>query len=87
MIRLIIDGLLIFLIPFAAYAAWQAWAEKDPKAAFRMSHGPFIALTISGLVLCIAAIVIGELRAPHGDGGYERARWENGKLIEGKVNP
>jgi hypothetical protein len=87
MIRLIIDGILIFLIPFAAYALYQAWAEKDPKAAFRMAHGPLIILTIAGLLLCILAIIVSEWRAPHGSGGYIRARWEDGRLIQGQVKP
>ena len=87
MIRIIVDGIPIFLIPFAVYALYQAWAEKDPKAAMRMTHGPFIVLTLIGLVLCIGVIIAGEVMAPHGEGGYERARWENGRLIEGRVKP
>ena len=87
MFRIIIDGLLIFLIPFAAYAMYQAWAEKDPKAAFRMTHGPFIRLTIIGLLLCIGTIVIGEIRAPHVAGKYQPAVWKDGKLIDGVVKP
>lgn len=87
MIRIIIDGLLIFLIPFAAFAAYRAFAERDPRAAFKMTRGPFIVLTILGLLLCIGTIVYGEVRASHNAGGYERARWENGRLIEGQVKP
>lgn len=87
MIRIIIDGILIFLIPFAVYATYQAWAEKDPKAAMRMTRGPFIILTIIGLALCIGTIIYAEFRAPHGTGGYERAQWKDGKLIDGKVKP
>lgn len=87
MIRLIIDGVLIFLIPFAAYALYQAWAEKDPKAAFRMTHGPFIRLTILGLLLCIGSIIYGEVIAPHNAGGYQRAQWKDGKFIQGTVKP
>ena len=87
MIRLLLDGLLIFLIPFAVYALYRAWAEKDPRAAFRMTHGPFIKLTIAGLLLCIGTIVIGELRAPHFAGGYQRAQWKDGRLIEGQALP
>lgn len=87
MIRIIVDGLLIFLIPFAVYASYRAFAERDPRAALQMTRGPFILLTIGGLLLCIGSIIFAELRAPHGAGGYERARWENGKLIQGEVKP
>lgn len=87
MVRIIIDGLLIFMIPFAAYAIYQAWAEKDPKAAFRMTHGPFIRLAIIGLLLCIGSIIVGEIRAPHIAGEYQRAQWKDGKLIDGTVKP
>ena len=85
MIRAIIDGLLIFLIPFAAYAGYQVIAQKDPKAAFRMTHGPFIALTIAGLLLCIGTIVVSELLKPPATGGYQRATWENGQFKQGEV--
>ena len=85
MIRLILDGLLIFLIPFAAYAAYQMIAQKDPKAAFKMTHGPFIALTIIGLVLCIGVIVFGEVMNPSHTGGYQPATWKDGVFTQGTV--
>jgi len=87
MIRLVIDALLIFLIPFAVWWGIQSWRLKDPKAAMKMEKGPFIVLTLIGLVLCIGVIIAGEVMAPHGEGGYERARWENGRLIGGRVKP
>ena len=84
MFRLIFDGLLVFLVPFAAYAGYQMLAQRDPKAAFRISHGPLVWLTIAGLVLCIGSIVVTEMmRPPHAD-GYQRAIWKDGKLIQGE---
>jgi len=85
MIRALLDGLLIFLIPFAVYAGYQVIAQKDPKAAFRMTHGPFIALTIIGLLLCIATIVANEATKPARTGGYQPATWENGQFRQGQA--
>lgn len=85
MIRLIIDGLLIFLIPFVAHAAYQMYAQKDPKAALKISKGPLVWLTTAGLVLCIGTIIISELMSPPRTGGYNRAVLKDGKLIPGEV--
>ena len=83
-LRLFIDGLLVFLVPFAAYAGYQMLAQRDPRAAFRISRGPLVWLSIAGLLLCIASIVGAELMSqPHAD-GYQRAIWKDGKLIQGE---
>lgn len=85
MIRLVIDGILIFLIPFAAYAGYQAFAERDPKAALRISKGPLVWLTMAGLILCIATIIVTEFRSEPHTAGYRPAVWKDGKLIEGEA--
>lgn len=85
MIRAILDGLLIFLIPFAVYAGYQMIAQKDPRAAFRLTHGPAIALTLIGLGLCIAVIVGNEATKPAHTGGYQPATWENGQFRQGQT--
>lgn len=85
MIRLIIDGLLIFLIPFAAYALYQSFAQKDPKAALRIAKGPLVWLTMAGLILCIGTIIYAELKSQPNTAGYNRAIWKDGKLVEGEV--
>lgn len=85
MIRVIIDGLLIFLIPFAVWWGFQTFRLKDPKAAMRMERGPLAWLTLAGLVLCIGTIVIGEMARPAHTDGYQRAIWKDGRLIQGEA--
>jgi hypothetical protein len=85
MIRAVIDGILIFLIPFAVWWGVQSWRLKDPKAAMRIEKGPLAWLSIIGLILCIGTIIATEMMAaPHQD-GYQRAQWKDGKLIPGEA--
>lgn len=83
MIRMIIDGFLIFLIPFAVWWGIQTLRLKDPKAAMRIEHGPLAWLSIIGLILCIGVIVVTEIREPAHTGGYQRAVLKDGQLVPG----
>ena len=85
MMRMVIDGLLIFLIPFAAWWAIQSWRLKDPKAAMQMERGPVAWLSIIGLILCIGVIVVAEMAEPAHTGGYQRAVLKDGRLIPGEA--
>ncbi len=85
MIRLVIDALLIFLIPFAVWWGIQTYRLKDPKAAMQMDRGPLAWLSVIGLVLCIGVIVFTELKEPPHTDGYQRAIWKDGKLIRGEA--
>lgn len=83
--RLYFDGFLIFLIPFALYSGWRAWAERDPKAALQYSRGPLAWVSLTGLVLVIGSIVLMEYRDTPHTGGYQRAIWKDGQLIPAEV--
>lgn len=83
--RLYLDGFLIFLVPFALYSGWRAWAERDPKAALRYSRGPLAWLTLAGMILVIGSIVVMELGRETHTGAYQRAIWKDGKLIPAEV--
>jgi len=85
MIRVVIDALLIFLIPFAVWWGFHSLRLRDPKAALRIEKGPMIWLSIIGLALCIATIIAAELAAPPHTEGYQRAQWKDGKLIPGEA--
>lgn len=81
--RIWLDGFLIFMVPFALYAGWRMIAERDPKAALRMTRGPVAWLSLAGLLLVIAVMIIVELGRTNHPEGYQRAIWKDGKLIEG----
>lgn len=83
--RLYLDGFLIFLVPFALYSSWRAWAERDPKAALRYTRGPVAWLSLAGLILVVGSVVISELRETPHTGGYQRAIWKDGRLIPAEV--
>lgn len=83
--RIVLDAVLIFLIPFAIFAMWQSYAQRDPKAALRLERGPAAWLTIAGLVLVIGSVFLWELTAEKHTGGYSRAVWKDGKLIPAEV--
>lgn len=85
MVRMIIDGLLVFLVPFALWWGFHALRLRDPKAAMTIERGPLAWLTAAGLVLCIASIIVAEMMSPPHQAGYQRAVWKDGKLIQGEA--
>jgi Family of unknown function (DUF6111) len=83
--RIVLDALLIFVIPFALFAMWQAFAQKDPRAALQLERGPAAWLTLAGLLMVILSIAAWELTSTPHTGGYSRAIWKDGKLIPAEV--
>jgi hypothetical protein len=84
MLRNLIEEILLFFLPFAAFAAWLLLQKRNP---FEIAHwsGYKFTLAVIGLLLGIAAIIAtGLLEGTH-LGAYTPARVENGRLIPGEV--
>ena len=80
---------LLFLAPFILYGGWIAIARRQAKA-----HGPgwndapLVGLTMAGLVLVIAGLVVTALMTGEEAGGtYVPARVIDGVLVPGEVVP
>ncbi len=86
MVRKILLQLLPFLLPFIAYGIWLLivrWRGGKPPA-----HTPWAPLVFSGFVLMGASLVGLALLAPEDqEGSYVPARYQDGKIIPGEVQP
>lgn len=82
MIRAIVESLILFLLPFAAYALYLM-ARRKP--AFDPDHWskPFLGLVMAGLVIVALSFVASALLNERHQGGYVPAHLENGKLVPG----
>lgn len=82
MTRAIIQELLLFLLPFAAYAIFLVIARRDPLAWSSWSkHTSW--LVIAGLGITIVSLLAGGFFAPRQSGKYIPSHMENGVLVPG----
>lgn len=84
--RAIATELLLFLAPFAIYALVLYVTQRD---ASELAHWParmVLSLAIAGLVLVIAGMIFfAHFGGAPTTGVYEPARYEDGKLIPGRI--
>lgn len=83
MTRAIIQELLLFLLPFAAFALYLVIARRNPLAwSSWSSHVSWVA--ISGLVIVILSLLLGGLLAERHKGAYVPTHVENGRIVPGQ---
>jgi hypothetical protein len=83
--RILFD-LLLFLLPFALYAAYLRLRQHDEEAS--STQHPWTALFISGLVLVAASFVFwGLFENANQRGAYVPPHLEDGRLVPGRVVP
>ncbi|HEY4265884.1 MAG TPA: DUF6111 family protein [Micropepsaceae bacterium] len=86
MIRRIFYEVLLFLLPFALYAAYWRLAKRDETVSAH-DH-PWTVLFASGLVLVAASFLIWGITEGAGERGiYIAPHVENGRVIPGYVEP
>jgi heme/copper-type cytochrome/quinol oxidase subunit 3 len=84
MIRLLVERLILFLVPFALYAIYLHLRENDVSTPAK-KH-PWTVLFISGLVLVAASFVYWGITEGSGTQGvYVPPHVENGRVIPGHV--
>jgi len=84
MIRLLVERLLLFLLPFALYAIYLHLRESDVSKPTK-PH-PWTALFISGLVLVAASFLYWGITQGAGEKGvYVPPHVENGRVVPGRV--
>ena len=85
MIRITTEGVLLFLLPFAAYAALTVFGPHLGLAR----RGPFGASTLGlaacGIGLVILALVALGLLGSRAKGTYVPAHIEDGRLVPGRL--
>ncbi len=78
--------LLLFLLPFAAYAVWLHFTDRGWRAPERWKGVPLVWLIAAGTVLTLGSLVLlalttgGSTRAI-----YVPAHMENGVFVPGKI--
>ncbi|CAO4141802.1 DUF6111 family protein [Methylorubrum thiocyanatum] len=82
MLRLVLQEILLFSLPFLAFAAWLLFARRSPldHAAWKPQ---WTRLVLAGLFVVIASLVMTGLTGQRTKDGYEPPRYENGRLVPG----
>jgi hypothetical protein len=82
MTRAIIQELVLFLLPFIAYAAYLLIRRRNPMLWSSWS-AQSIWLIMAGLAIVIVSLVAGGLLADRQTGAYVPSRMENGRIVPG----
>jgi hypothetical protein len=86
MARTIITEFLLFLAPFAVYAIVLYASSRDARSREHWPARRVVGLAIAGCVLVIAGLIFFTHFGGSPPGGtYEPARYEDGKLIPGRI--
>ena len=83
MIRVIIEGVGLFLLPFALFAAVLIAMRRDVFHVESWSRS-VLGLTVAGLVLVIASLLFTGLFGETHTGEFEPAHMENGRVVPGR---
>lgn len=84
MIRVVLDALLAFLIPFALYAGWLALGRRNPLRRIHWPARHILPLAASGLGCVILSFVLFGLFAEGSVGAFVPAHMENGRVVPGR---
>jgi hypothetical protein len=83
MLRVIIEEVLLFVLPFCIFAGYLVVRRRNPFDVEHWSRHAFW-LAVAGLLLAIAVLVYTGLIAPRSQGAYEPPHMENGVLVPGR---
>lgn len=86
MLRVILEPLALFLLPFVAYALFVLSAPEkfDKSKAWSAAHVSGLAL--AGLVAAVAGLLLFGVTAERHQGAYKPAHVENGRLVPGHLD-
>jgi hypothetical protein len=84
MLRILLQYLLPLLLPFLIYLIYAHLAQKTDG----LGDAPWIGLAAAGVVLMAVSLVTwGLLSGSEPGGTYVPARFEDGRLVPGRVEP
>ena len=83
MTRAIIQELLLFLLPFIAFAAYLLIRRRNPLAWSSWS-AQSVWLTIAGLAIVVVSLLTAGLVAPRHTGDFVPTHLENGRVVPGQ---
>lgn len=85
MLRLVSEGLGLFLLPFAAYMLLLLAQRRYPLLRQSWASGSLVWLTAAGLGLAILGLLGLGLFSERYRGAYAPAHIENGRLVPGSM--
>lgn len=84
--RTILTQFLLFLAPFAIYAAVLHFTKRDAREREHWPVKMVMMLAIAGGVLVIVGLILfAQFGGAPTSGVYEPARYKDGKLIPGRI--
>ena len=81
--RAVLDPLVLFASPFAAYAIYLVLRRKYPFTIEHWTKGAVSTLTLAGLAIAVTGMLAFGIFAPRHEGAYIPAHIENGLLVPG----
>jgi hypothetical protein len=85
MLRIFLEVVLPFLVPFVAFGAYRLLVTRG--AGF-LDRTPWFMLTAAGMLLaCASLISLAFLGGERPGGAYVPSRIENGRIVPGEVKP
>ncbi|WP_232629539.1 DUF6111 family protein [Methylobacterium sp. Leaf118] len=82
MLRLLLEQIALFSLPFLAFAGWLLLARRSPLDGAEW-RPQWTRLVLAGLFLVVASLVMLGLTGERHKDGYVPPRYENGRLIPG----
>ena len=87
MIRVASEGLLLFLLPFAAYVAFLLARRRLPFLRDNWTQGPLPWLVGLGIGCLIVGLLVLGLFGERRGGAYVPAHIDHGQLVPGQMAP
>lgn len=83
MTRAVIQELLLFLLPFVAFAIYLVIRRRNPLIWSSWSDQS-VWLTIAGLAIVVTSLLVAGLTAERQTGAFEPTHIENGRVVPGR---
>lgn len=86
MIRIALEVMLPFLLPFAAYFTFAYFANRAEAQGIRLQDMPWVWLAITGVSFVIVFFVVtGLMTGSDPSGRYVPPRLEDGRIVPGHI--
>lgn len=82
--RVVLEPLLLFASPFAAFAVYLVLRQKYPFTIEHWTKSAVSTLALAGLATAAIGMLTFGIFAPRHEGAYIPAHIENGRLVPGR---
>ncbi|GJE73921.1 MULTISPECIES: DUF6111 family protein [Methylorubrum] len=82
MLRLVLEQVALFSLPFVLFAGWLLLARRSPLDGAEW-RPQWTRLVLAGLFVVVASLLMAGLTGERHAEGYVPPRYENGRLVPG----